>query len=179
MDPRSGGYSLQELMITLGLIAVLSVTTLPLLRNPSASTAPRRFTLALTQALAQARGLAIASGERITFCGSLDGYSCSRAWSGTTELLIFTDRNEDRVVDPADALHLRQRLELRAASAHWYGSLGRPYLRFRPGGSAIEFGRFSYCPATGDPAAFRQVVINSTGRAYVHHDDAQPGKDCD
>jgi Tfp pilus assembly protein FimT len=179
MDARRDGYSLQELLIGLGLIAVLAATTLPLLRNPGAATEADRFSLALTQTLADARGLAVASGERITFCASSDGQTCIRHWPGNVELLVFTDRDDDRVLGPGDILHLKQALRLQHATALWRGSLARPYLRFRVDGSAVEYGRFSYCPADGEPAAFRQLVVNRVGRVYRYHDLDQPPEDCE
>ena len=172
------GYSLQELLISLGLIATLAATTLPLLRNPGAATEADRFSLALGQALTDARGLAIASGERVTFCASSDGQTCIRRWPGDVELLVFTDRDKDRAPGPGDAIHLRRELKLQHATALWRGSLGRHYLRFRVDGSAVEYGRFTYCPTSGEPAAFRQLVINRVGRVYRHHDLNKPPEDC-
>jgi type IV fimbrial biogenesis protein FimT len=178
MDARWNGYTLQELLISVGLISALMASTVPLLRNPGAATEADRFSLALTQALTKARTLAVASGERITFCASSDGQTCIRHWPGDVELLVFTDRNGDRARGPGDVLHLQQELRLQHATAVWRGSLARPYLRFRVDGSAVEYGRFTYCPASGEPTAFRQLVINRVGRVYRRHDLDPPPDDC-
>ena len=113
MGRQRVGYSLLEMTVTLGLISVLYAAAMPLMKNPGARTEPDRFTQALTGALAQARGLAIAGGERVTICGSLDGHSCERHWPGDVELLVFTDRDDSRTVGPGDVVHLQQRLRLR------------------------------------------------------------------
>ena len=170
MDAQWQGYSLQELLISLGLISVLTATTLPLLRNPGATTEADRFARAVTQALANARGIAVASGERITVCASQDGGTCIRRWSGDVELLVFTDRDRDRALGPADALHLRQELSLQHATALWSGSLD---------GSAVEYGRFTYCPASEEHTAYRQLVINRVGRVYRHYDLDHPPAECE
>ena len=170
MDAQTGGHSLQELLITLGLVSILYATTIPMLRPPGAKDEAGRFTQALTRALNQARGIAVASGERVMFCGSLDGRKCSRVWPGDVELLVFTDRDNNRQLSEADTLHLQQPLRLQHARGVWRGSLARPYLRFRATGTAIEYGRFSYCPKNADARDFRQLVINRVGRVYQHHD---------
>ena len=144
MEARTGGYTLQELLIALGLASILYAITIPVLRAPGATSEADRFTQAVTRALHQARSTAIASGERVTFCGSLDAQSCSRVWSH----------------------HV------------WRGSLGRPYLRFRVTGAAVEYGRFSYCPADDNPRAFRQLVINRVGRVYRDHEPTRLRKHC-
>ena len=136
MDAQTGGHSLQELLITLGLVSILYATTIPMLRPPGAKDEAGRFTQALTRALNQARGIAVASGERVMFCGSLDGRKCSRVWPGDVELLVFTDRDNNRQLSEADTLHLQQPLRLQHARGVWRGSLARPYLRFRATGTA-------------------------------------------
>jgi type IV fimbrial biogenesis protein FimT len=174
MDARTAGYTLQELLVSLGLIAALSAVTLPVLKDRRGTDEGYRFTLALTQALRNARALAVGSGERVTICGSLDGISCSKQWPGDVTLLAFTDRDGSYDLSNGDVLHSAQLLKLRHGTGVWRVSLGRPYLRYRVDGSAVEYGRFSYCPTDGDEANFRQLVINRVGRAYQHHDD--PGR---
>ena len=78
--------------------------------------------------------------------------------------------NALRQLDVGELLHHNQPLTLRRGRGFWRGSLGRPYMRFRVGGSAVEYGRYTYCPLSGDQRHFRQLVINRVGRAYQHRD---------
>jgi type IV fimbrial biogenesis protein FimT len=179
MEARTAGYTLQELLISLGLIATLSASTLPALKDRRGIDEGRRFTLALTQALRNARALAVSSGERVTVCGSLDGVSCSPQWPGDVTLLAFTDRDGSYDLSSGDELHSSQLLKLQRGTGVWRVSLGRSYLRYRVDGSAVEYGRFSYCPTNGDEANFRQLVINRVGRVYQHHDGEGRSDHCD
>lgn len=179
MDANSTGHSLQELLITLGVLSALYMAAVPALRTGGPATEASRATQAISRALAQARVLAIGSGERVTICGSPNGSRCAREWGEGVELLVFTDRDNNRVLSKPDALHLQQPLPLQHGRVVWRLSLGRPYLRYRVGGTAVEYGRISYCPSSGKDRDFRQLVINHVGRVYQHRDGSGRRKHCD
>ena len=175
----SAGHNLPELLVTLAMVSLLLAATYPGLDAPGKRSEPRRFTLAVTQALMTARSAAIASGRRTTFCGSRDGESCDREWPAEVQLLVFEDWDGNRQVDIGDTVHLKQALALDHGRALARLSAGRPYLRYRGDGSALDFGRFTYCPADGDETSFRQLVVNRVGRVYQHHDGEGRLDHCD
>ncbi len=170
MDSRIRGFTLLELLVSLGLVSLLSVWGLPLLGGAGQTAEAAQFSQIVTRTLAIARSRAVATGERVTLCASTNQHSCVKNWLGEVTILVFTDKNRNFRLDRHDTLHLDQALSLRHGNAYWRGSLGRPYLRFRIDGSAVEYGRFSYCPQTGDARRRRQLVINRVGRVYLHHD---------
>ena len=165
-------------MVILVIISMLTTLAPPGLDRPAARSEPYRFTQVVRAALAQARSMAVGSNERITLCGSQDGKLCSRQWSDRVELLVFTDRDHDRQLGAGDVLHHRLPLRLRHGNATWRFSLGRPWMRYRVSGSAVEYGRISYCPHNGAATEFRQLVINRAGRVYQHHDGTGRREHC-
>ena len=178
MEGRGRGFSLLELLVTLSIVSILSYLALPALTSARWSSEASQFTQLLSRSMAIARNRAVATGERITLCASTDRRNCLKHWRGEVSILVFTDRNRNYQLDGGDTLHLQQRLMLRHVDAHWRGSLGRPYMRFRIDGSAIEYGRYSYCPRDGNPRGFRQLVVNRVGRAYLHHDGSGRRSHC-
>jgi len=170
MDGHRRGFTLLELLVSLGLVSLMTVWGLPILRDAGQAGEAAQFSQIVTRTLMTAKRRAVATGERVTFCASTNQHDCVKNWRGEVSILVFTDRDRNFRLDPRDTLHLVQPLSLRHGNAYWRGSLGRPYLRFRTDGSAVEYGRFSYCPQTGDRRRFRQLVINRVGRVYLHHD---------
>ena len=170
MEGRRAGFTLLELLTAMSLLSLTMLWGVPLLSQAGLSGEARQFGFTLTRALNMARGLAVASGERVTLCASSDHHHCLKNWRGDVQILVFTDRNRNYQLDKKDTLHLSQHLRLRHGSGHWRGSLGRPYMRYRVDGSAVEYGRYSYCPQSGKQGEFRQLVINHVGRVYLHHD---------
>jgi type IV fimbrial biogenesis protein FimT len=170
MEGRRRGFSLLELLVALSIVSVLSFLALPALQSARWSDEASQFTQLLSRSMAIARRRAVASAERITLCASTDQRNCLKHWRGEVSILVFTDRNRNHQLDEGDTLHLEQRLVLRHGDAYWRGSLGRSYMRFRIDGSAVEYGRYSYCPIDGNARGFRQLVVNRVGRAYLHHD---------
>ena len=178
MDGGAQGKTLLELIAVLTILSVLTTLAAPRLGASRESTEAQQFGHLLTRMLTLARRTAVASGERTTLCLSADQQHCSKNWSGTTSILVFTDANENRQLDSGDTLHRAQQLQLTLGHGLWRGSLGRKYMRYRVDGSAVEFGRYSYCPFSQKRANFRQIVINHAGRAYTHYDDNGLITDC-
>jgi type IV fimbrial biogenesis protein FimT len=177
MDGSARGATLAEMLVVLGILSTLVVAAYPALDTTGSEA--RQFTLVTMRSLALARRQAIGGGERVTLCASLDGVRCERDWRGELSILVFTDRNRDRRLDGTEPLHHQQQISLLQGEVLWRGSGGRPYIRFRGDGSAVDFGRYTYCPRSGEHAQFRQLVVNRAGRAYQHHDDAGRRADCE
>ena len=168
MYGRTRGATLTELLTVLGILSVLATASYSVIDLTGSEA--RQFSMIMMRSLSLAKRQAVGTGERVTLCASTDGSSCIRDWEGDVSILIFTDSNDNRQLDAGDVLHHNQALTLRRGRGFWRGSLGRPYMRFRVGGSAVEYGRYTYCPLSGDQRYFRQLVINRVGRAYQHHD---------
>jgi Tfp pilus assembly protein FimT len=176
MDSRARGATLAELLAVLGILSILAVASFPAFDTAGAEAS--QFTMIMMRSLALARRQAVGGGERVTLCASEDGRRCVRVWEQDVSILVFTDRDRDKRLGEGDQLHHSQQLVLRRGQGHWRGSAGRPYMRFRADGSAVEFGRYTYCPLSDDERQFRQLVVNRAGRAYQHHDGRGKQADC-
>ena len=178
MDSRTRGTTLPELLAVLGILSLLTVMGLSKSDTAGAAAEAEQFTLLLTRSISYAKRKAVATKERITLCASTDAQSCQRDWTEDVSILVFSDQNGNYQLDDGDLLHHSQQLSLRQGWGYWRGSLGRPYMRFRTNGSAVEYGRYSYCPRSGNMQHFRQLVVNRVGRAYQHHDGGGKTSDC-
>ena len=178
MDCGWSGKTLLELIAALAIISLLTTLAVPRLSASRESTEARQFSHLLTRMLTLARTTAVASGQRTTLCLSADQHQCSKHWTGHVNILVFTDLNKNRQLDTTDILHRSQPLSLALGQGLWRGSLGRNYMRYRVDGSAVEYGRYSYCPHSGERGNFRQIVINHVGRPYTHYDGGGLFSDC-
>jgi type IV fimbrial biogenesis protein FimT len=178
MESPRVGFTLLELLICLTMLALATTWGIPRLSSAGGHTEAIQFTNILTRALMTARSTAVASGNSVTLCASTNRHSCLKNWLGEVSILVFTDRDRNYHLGSEDTLHLEQRLSLHHGTVYWRGSLGRPYLRYRVNGSAMEYGRYSYCPQIDSARNFRQVVVNRVGRVYLHHDDAGDSAIC-
>ena len=174
MDDSARGYTLLELLFSLSLLALLVSLGLSRVPGSQARAESKAFHSTVTRSLAMARSQAVASNERITICGTRDGVNCERNWVHSVQILVFADRDRNRRYSPGDLLHRQVLLPLNHGNAYWRGSAGRKYQRFTANGRALEFGRYTYCPLSGEGKELRQLVVNRVGRSYLHWET--PGK---
>jgi Tfp pilus assembly protein FimT len=177
MDGRARGATLIELLTVLCILALLATAGFTVIDLTGSEA--RQFSTLMMRSLSLAKRQAVATRERVTLCASADGSHCLRDWEGDISLLIFTDSNNNRQLDADEVLHHSQQLSLRRGRGFWRGSAGRPYMRFRMGGSAVDYGRYTYCPLSGERRYFRQLVVNRVGRAYQHHDGGGNHTECE
>lgn len=143
------GHSLVELLVTLGLLAVLATAAAPTftgwlldIRRDSAVTAS-------LHAVHVARQLAAVRGESVGLCGSRDELHCSGLTDWTQGLLVATQGGQAR-----RALAVPGASRLRA---------NRAEIRFEAGTGHASPATLSICDRRGKAAA-RTVVISRSGR---------------
>lgn len=154
------GLTLVELVFVLAIIAILiqaSVLITNLIDKIQLSSSIRQ----LHTEIQFARSKAINEYKWITICGSNDGIVCSKDWQ-SAELLIFHDIDNNHELDTSDTLYRRVRLTVKI---HWRGS-NRNYMRARPNGSLIEWGKYTFCSANLNVPT-KQLVLNRMGRGYI------------
>ncbi len=158
------GYTLYETLITLLILGILSglATGIPgiIEKNRVVS----HINLLVTD-LALARSESIKRGRRVTVCQSPDGIQCGRSERWEKGWIIFSDLNENRLVDDADTvIRVQQPLHVNH-SLIWRGSANSNYyVSYFPTGLANKSGTFSIC-STGGAATARTVTLFRTGRA--------------
>lgn len=165
---RPHGFTLIELITTLGLVAILSAIAVPSfthLRHESGRTAAVNGFL---RGLFFARSESIKRGQPVTLCRSIDGSRCSTsgAWEAGWMIFVNTDRDQLAERDPGeDVIHF---------DAGWTGGTitsNRPAYTFRPYRQSVVNGTVVFCDPRGSPHA-RAIIISHTGRPRVAQRDA-------
>ncbi len=165
------GFTLVDLLVTLTISVILLSGGVGL---ATLADSARTDTIAqsLIRLTATARTVAIHSGERVTLCGTYDLTTCSRDWNQST-VMVFIDTNQNFQRDSNESI-LHQ-ISFAHGHAHWNGS--RPLMRYRPDGTAIDFGTYVVCPTNNDNRAAFEMTINAAGRSYLSHDRDGDGID--
>jgi type IV fimbrial biogenesis protein FimT len=143
------GHTLVELLVTLGLVAILSAAAGPSLAGWLLDIRRDAAVMATLHAVHMARQLASVRAEDVGLCGSHDEIGCSGStdWSGT--LLVATDGGQARRSLPVgDAARLRS---------------NRAEIRFEAGTGHASPSTVTICDRRGTTAA-RAVIVSRSGR---------------
>lgn len=166
------GFTLLELLATLGIISILSSIALPALSTLVKKNRADAIQSLLRSAIYTTRVTAL-SDNSITVLCPLDAGSCGSDWN--RGFMIFTDHNNDRTIDQDDTLIEYHQLNRPGFEISWRASAGRNFLRFSPTGIAREFGRFTLCHQSRDMSLARSIVVNRHGRLRIFRDDDGDG----
>jgi type IV fimbrial biogenesis protein FimT len=148
------GYSLLELLMVLGLMAVLLGLAAPQWQGLHVRWAVRDLAQRYVSTLHSARLLAIRSGQTTTVCPSNNGHGCTQ--SGLEEGWIVLQGTDTLVQDGAPS---------RAQGIHTrYGHRTLPMV-FAPNGMVDGMGlrQINLC-VSQHPSASLALIINQTGR---------------
>jgi type IV fimbrial biogenesis protein FimT len=168
---RWPGYTLIELMLALGLVAVILGWGVPSFANLLRNAARTREVNQFIQAVYVARSEAIKRNGVVSLCPSRNGATCSPDAPWNSGWLIFVNLDRDtpaardagesllRVYQPWDAGHITS---------------NRSTLSFRPFGQMGVTATVTFCDDRGARAA-RAVIISQTGRPRVATVDASGG----
>lgn len=182
------GFTLVELMISLGVGAILLALATPsfttFTKNKRITTQANEFvaTLALARSEALKRVPQLdAPQTRVAICSSSDGASCAGSGGWSQGWIVFHNKDDDQQVDTsvdpeADEPIIRVYSALRGdntlngsssvANYIAYSSTGSPVL---PNGS-FQSGTFVLCDDRGAGEHARQMSLSVTGRMRVESD---------
>lgn len=168
---RMNGFSLSELLVVLGILAIASTVAAPALGPMLDNT---RKTQALNQmlgALGYGRSSAVFQRRPVTLCAGILACNGSTAWSG--QLILFEDLNKNGQREPHEPL-LRNEPLPEGYSWHWASFRRLHYTTFEPDGSTrASNGTMTLCKGA-EP--LHQVVINLVGR--IRHQPPAAGASC-
>lgn len=157
--PRSSGFTLLELLVTLAVAALLLAVAVPAFAS---LVLDARLTAAVNQVVHGvhvARHESLKSGADVVLCRSTSGRQCVHAGGWHTGMIIFLNRDRDDPprVDPGEPiLQSGGALPLSAILAN------RRAFVFRPWSRSVN-GTLTFCDRRGTPRA-RAVVVSYTGR---------------
>ena len=163
----AGGYSLFELIMTLGLVALLTTVGVPSFGALAADKYLRTEVNALFHAVYLARTESIARRRVVSICPSLDGTSCDPSYDWSKGWILFVNKgmkNQLRRDDDEVLLRYHQVSESSRITANRRGfSLRATELR-------ATNGTIVFCDRAGR-AQSRALIVSFTGRPRVSRTD--------
>lgn len=170
MGYSHSGFSLIESLICLVVLVVLIMGV----ANPSFSSNRERVLAQelmsdIMSGLSMTRSHAIAEAVTVTFCRSRDGQKCLGNWNEGA--IIFTDHNEDHVLNGQDRLIFRLPAHAANGKLSFNSFQNRQYLQIDSRGfTKHQNGNFTFCSADADPAKHLQIILSLSGRTRYARD---------
>ncbi len=163
--PPSGGFTFQEMLVTLAIGAILAagaVGTAVIVEENRL----RGEVNGLVAHLSLARSEAVKRGAPVTLCTSPDGAACASSAGWKEGWIVFADDNGNHVRDEDEDL-LRIREGLAPDFRLRYGESGTyHHLTYKPDGSASPNATFTFCDGRGATKA-RAIIVHWTGRTRI------------
>jgi type IV fimbrial biogenesis protein FimT len=168
-NPIGAGFTLLELLFTLGILATLLGLALPGFKEMHRNTEMDIHARELAQLLQLARVAAITRNSLVTLCRSSEGENCSGRWQDG--ILVFADYDGDRRIDAEDEAIRYHQFTGFKGEISWRAFQNRQYLQITPQGfTRYQNGNFTLCPANGDAVYARQLIVNRNARVRFAQD---------
>ena len=169
MSARQGAYSLYELLVTLGLFALVLTLGLPSFGNMAASHRVRVEIDKLFHAVHLARKESVVRRRVVTICPTRDAITCEPTldWSSGWMMFVNDDRSNAATRDAGEPLlrHSRPEKWVRISANRQSFALRATELR-------ATNGTIVFCDPAGRIAP-RALVISYTGRPRVADKDSR------
>ena len=165
--PAAGGYSLYELIITIGLVALVMSLGVPSFGKMLADHRLRVEVDALFHAVHLARKESVVRRRAVTLCPSRDGRNCEPGfdWSDGWILFVNLDRDAPAARDLDEPL-----LQRFSGILHNQVIANRRSFSFRTTTLRATNGTFIFCDKARRAAA-RALIVSYTGRPRVSRID--------
>jgi type IV fimbrial biogenesis protein FimT len=163
----TGGYSLYELIITIGLVALVVSLGLPSFGNILANHRLKAEVDALFHAVHLARKESVVRRRAVTLCPSLDGQNCEPQfdWSDGWIMFVNLDRDTPAVRDFDEPV-----LQRFSGIPHNKVTANRRSFSFRTTALRATNGTFIFCDKARRGAT-RALIVSYTGRPRVSRID--------
>ena len=170
---RQKGYTLIELLTTLGVATVLISVAMPNLQSFRMNSRQTGKINELISTIHLARNTAVTTNTRVTLCASSNGNTCeSVAWD--KGWIAFVDRDSDQNVDDDEAiLRVGTAVDGVTISSGQYAN----FLMYRPNGRVMgnavnqNKGQFTFCDNRGSEHA-KAIMLDLSGRPRVVDTDS-------
>ena len=179
MSKRVKGLTLIELVITLGLAAILSVIAVPHMQKFIAKQKVSADLLKLKSTIETARNHAISQKQTIQICGTLpdvkpsqkEAFDCISDWSQLTVIKAIGTTEQE-------VLHY-QLLDENYQLVKWSAFQRKPYLELTPYGFTNHQNGTLYLCHKRYTNLHRAVIISKTGRVTISKDNANIRTKCE
>ena len=162
-----GGYSLYELIITIGVVAVILSVGVPSLGKMVADHRLRVEVDALFHAVHLARKESVFRRRVVTLCPTRDGLNCQPGMDWSIGWMMFVNLDRDMPVTRDSNEPVLQQF---AVSTHNQVTANRGSFSFRTTERRATNGTFIFCDKARR-AAPRALVVSYTGRPRVSRND--------
>lgn len=156
------GFTLIEILISLSIVAITSILTIPNLNNFLIKLRVENEIDAMYRLLFVTRNAAINNGNKVTLCPLVKN-QCINDWS--KDLTVFIDQDNNKKLDAIDTI-ITTKSAITQDDQLVYGKL-RNSIIYGPDGylSGLSNGTFRYCPKQHDELS-RGIVLAISGRLY-------------
>ncbi len=163
----TGGYSLYELIITIGLVALVMSLGLPSFGKILANHRLKAEVDALFHAVHLARKESVVRRRAVTLCPSHDGQNCEPQfdWSGGWIMFVNLDRDTPATRDSDEPV-----LQRFSGISHNTVTANRRSFSFRTTALRATNGTFIFCDKARRGVA-RALIVSYTGRPRVSRID--------
>lgn len=157
------GFTLLDTLVALAIATASLILAVPALHTLQLELRGHRVMQDLASGIYLARSQAAKTGTLTTLCPSTTARLCDGSWD--QGILIFSDHDGDAEVDDTDEFIGYLAAAAPLGRLDWRAFRSKPYLQITPlGFTRHQNGSFTWCPAGGDQAAARQLIISRTGR---------------
>jgi len=159
---KQEGFSLFELLTTLSIITILSLT----IPNVSAALIySNKIAAAINKVsgdMSYARSEAITRGRNVELCKSENGQTCTNRNQWESGWIIFVDNNKNRRREASEVI-LRYQPKIKGINITYRGTASSNYIRFRADGATGVNGTFAFCSDT-EGLYKKALILFRTGR---------------
>ena len=172
---RLGGFTLIEVLITVGILAVVVSFAAPSMRDMITNSRLQGASSDLMADLSLARGTAAAKGQRVTICTSSDGATCSTSSLWHQGWIVFVDGNSNGTFEAANDTMIRVHEALNSSiTVAPYSATGAPLalnvtdntilaVRYRPSGPTTNSAAIGF-RVCQNGFVYRDVIVSGLGR---------------
>ncbi|MDQ3205503.1 MAG: GspH/FimT family pseudopilin [Pseudomonadota bacterium] len=165
MHRDSKGFTLAELVVALGIVAIGLLLALPALGAALQRNRTQGAYHLLISSLMSARSAAITRRHPVSACPSSDGTSCRNDLVWDSGWIIFLD--PQRTGTPASAAAVLRRVQSPAEGIAIRSTVGRHRVRFHTTGQSLGSNLSLRLCSRGDRLYLGRLIVSNTGRPRV------------
>ncbi len=160
------GFTLIELMITIGVAGILFSIAIPSFLQLQADNQQTTQLYSMFSHHHLARSEAIKNTSTVLLCKSSDGRQCTPRAQWSDGWIIFSDTDNDKTISSGErVIHIQQALSDNL-SLKYKGFGSHNYVRYFPSGQSSTNGTFTLCSQLGSKYA-KSIIIARTGRIRI------------